>query len=276
MSLALAWKLSVSLGVVYGAVVLGAWAGQRKLMYFPDAARTPPAATGLTGVEERTFPTPDGERIVAWHARPRPGAPTLLYLHGNAGSLAMRAERIRRFQDEGWGVLMMSWRGYSGSSGRPSEAANVADAVAAYYLLRGEGVAAGAIVLYGESLGSGVAVQVAARHPVGGIILDAPFTSTVDVAAAVYPFLPVRALMSDRYESIRHIGAVRAPLLVIHGERDAVVPVTMGRRLYEAAPGRKRLVTFPEGGHIDLYMHGAIVPVREFVSGLGRAATAGE
>ena len=144
--------------------------------------------------------TPDGARLVAWYGKAKPGQPTLLYFHGNAGSLAVRAERIRRFMDEGWGVYMMTYRGYGGSTGSPSETANVADARLAYGALVQEGVDPASIILYGESLGTGVAVRLATERPAGGLILDAPYTSIVEVAAQAYPFLPVRYFLKDRYE----------------------------------------------------------------------------
>src|SRR5262249_43046729 len=161
--------------VVYAAIALAAYLGQRKLMYFPDRARTLPTEVGLAGVAERTIETPDGERVVAWYGRARPGQPTLLYFHGNGGSLAVRAPRIARFMDEGWGVYMMTYRGYGGSTGSPSEAANIADARLAYHDLVKEDVLPRSIVAYGESLGSGIAVRIAAELPVGAVILDAPY-----------------------------------------------------------------------------------------------------
>src|SRR5262249_18322551 len=149
------------------------------------------------------------------------------YFHGNAGNLASRAERVRRFVARGYGVFLLSYRGYGGSTGGPRERAHIADAKLAYRTLRAAGVAARAIILYGESLGSGVAVQVAADDSVGGVVLDAPYTSIVDVAAGAYPFLPVRPFMLDRYETLRFLPRVTAPLLVLHGEDDEVIPVAM-------------------------------------------------
>jgi fermentation-respiration switch protein FrsA (DUF1100 family) len=242
-------KLALGVAALYGLVVLIAYLGQRQLLYFPDRTRIEPAEAGLKGVEERVLETPDGERLVAWYGEARPGRPTLLYFHGNGGGLAMRAERIADFMAEGWGVYMLSWRGYSGSSGRPTEADNVADARLAYGALLREGVAPGSIVVFGESLGSGIAVRIAAERKVAGVILDAPYTSVVDVGAAAYPFLPVRALLIDRYETTKYIAKVKVPLLILHGEQDAVVPVAMGRELARLANEPKRLVTFPDGGH---------------------------
>jgi fermentation-respiration switch protein FrsA (DUF1100 family) len=266
-------KLALGTAAAYALVCVAAYLGQRKLMYFPDRARILPAHAGLAGVDERVLKTPDGERVIAWYGRARPGQPTLLYFHGNGGSLAIRAPRIERFMHEGWGVYMMTWRGYGGSSGAPTEDHNVADARLAYGALVHEGVPPSSIVVYGESLGSGVAVRLAAERPVAGVILDAPYTSIVDVAAGAYPFLPVRAFLLDRYETTRYIAQVKAPLLVLHGERDPVVPAAMGREVARLANEPKRLVLFPDGGHSDLYINGnnAIDAVRAWMRTL-RAA----
>jgi hypothetical protein len=261
-------KLAAGFAALYLLVVLAAYLGQRRLLYFPDPRRTPPAAIGLAGVEETVLEAPDGARLIAWRARPRPGQPTLLYLHGNAGNLAMRADRMAHFQRRGYGVLMMAYRGYAGSTGSPSEAANVADARLAYQTLVAAGILPQDIVVYGESLGSGVAVQLAAAEPIGGLVLDAPFTSASDIGAAVYPYLPVRALMVDRYDSVARIGAVRAPLLVVHGEIDDVVPIGYGRRLFAAAPEPKEMATFPRAGHSDHTDHGSLDAIDRWIDRL--------
>jgi uncharacterized protein len=266
-------KLALAALCLYGLIGLAAYLGQRRLMYFPDRTRTLPAQTGLIGVEERVLKTPDGERIIAWYGKAQPGQPTILYFHGNAGSLAARAPRVERFMGQGWGVYMMSYRGYSGGSGSPSEVANVADARLAYGALVLEGVEPSSIILYGESLGSGVAVRIATERQVAGLVLEAPYTSIVDVAASAYPFLPVRHLIIDRYESNKYIAQVRAPLLVLHGEHDGVIPVAMGRELFRLANEPKRLATFPGGGHSNLYIdgNGALEAMRKWSAELGRS-----
>jgi fermentation-respiration switch protein FrsA (DUF1100 family) len=265
-------KLALGAVAAYALVAFVAYLGQRKLMYFPDVERVAPAEAGLSGVTERVLKTPDGARVIAWYGRARPGQPTLLYFHGNGGSLSIRASRIESFMDEGWGIYMMTYRGYGGSTGHPSEANNVADAGLAYDALVREGVAPRSIVLYGESLGSGIAVRLAAEREVGGLVIEAPYTSVLDVAAAAYPFLPVRVLLIDRYETTKHIAKVRVPLLIIHGEHDSVIPVAMGRDLARLANEPKRLVTFPHGEHGDLYHDGndAIGTVRAWMRGLGK------
>jgi fermentation-respiration switch protein FrsA (DUF1100 family) len=255
------------------ALALGAlYFGQRRLIYYPDRARTLPAEVGLVGVEERVLRTPDGARVVAWYGKARPGQPTILYFHGNAGSLANRAPRIERFMGEGWGVYMMTYRGYGGGTGSPTETHNVADARLAYGVLVHEGVEPSSIILYGESLGTGIAVRLATERQVAGVVLDAPYTSLVDVAAGVYPFLPVRALLADRYESTKYIRQVHVPVLILHGELDRVIPVAMGRELFRRANEPKRLAVFPNGGHSDLYLNdnGALDSVRAWIGELSR------
>jgi len=250
----------------YLLVVAAAFAFQRKLMYFPDTARVAPRAVGLAGVEELVLETADGERLIAWFAPAREGCATFLYFHGNGGNVSYRADRIHAFTARGNGVLMLSYRGYGGSTGKPSERALVADGRLAYDALIARGVSPGRIVAYGESLGAGVAVPVAAEREVAALVLEAPFTSAVDVAARAYWFLPVRALMRDRFELVPQIGRVDAPVLVLHGERDRVVPARLGKALYEAASEPKALALYPEGGHEDLYAHGAWQRIGAFLA----------
>jgi uncharacterized protein len=262
-------KLVAALVAIAVVIVLAAFLGQRRLLYFPDRARTLPADIGMPAVSERILTTPDGARIVTWWGKAKPGRPTLVYFHGNGGSLAARQPRFERFMGEGWGVYMMAYRGYSGSTGSPTETDNIADAVSAYDWLAAQGVSS--IIVYGESLGTGVATQVAAQRPAIGLILDAPYTSTWEVGALRFPFLPVRLAMWDRYETRRHIAKVRVPVLVMHGRLDPVIPVEMGREVARLAHEPKTYVEFPRGGHIDLYINGndALPHVRAFIEGLG-------
>jgi len=259
--------LIIAVGI-YLLVGLAMYLGQRKLIYLPETQRRLPADAGLDGVAERVIETQDGERVIAWYATARAGQPTLLYFHGNAGSLDSRSERIRKYKNAGRGIFMMSYRGYSGSTGSPSEQANVADGKRAFDVLVAEGVAPRDIIIYGESLGSGVAVQVAASRSPGGLILDAPYTSIVDIAAGQYPWLPVRPMLRDRYESDAYIGSVHSPLLILHGEKDEVIPVAMGRKMYELANAPKDIVTFKSAGHADHYLYGSYDAINAWIDKL--------
>jgi fermentation-respiration switch protein FrsA (DUF1100 family) len=268
-------KTLVILAVVaYAIAVAVMYLAQRRFIYFPDSYRMMPGAAGLQNVVERIIATPDGERLIAWYGKAAPGQPTLLYFHGNGGALDGRAERIHNYLARGRGMFMMSYRGYSGSSGSPSEAANVADAKLAFNALVKEGVSPGEIILYGESLGTGVAVQVAAEKPVAGVILDSPFTSIVERAGQLYPWLPVGLLLQDRYESIRHIRDVHVPIFILHGEADEVVPADMGRRLFAAANEPKEIKTLPGAGHVDHYNFGSFEIINRWIDKLWAARSA--
>jgi len=253
--------------LAYGGVLALMYVFQRSLMYFPDRARTPPAAAGLPRAEEVTLTSADGERLIAWYVPPQSLKPLVIYFHGNGGALNLRADRFRWLTTHGFGLLGLSYRGYGGSSGKPSETGLLLDASAAYDFAAAR-YPAGRIVLWGESLGTGVAVALAAKRPIGGLILDSPFTSAADIGAAAYPFVPVRWFIKDSFRSDERIGRVRAPLLVLHGEQDHIVPIRFGERLFELGNEPKRMVRLSFGGHADLDDHGAPDAVRAFLSSL--------
>lgn len=259
------WATVVA-GALAALIAIGAPHLERSLLYHPTPGKIPPAVLGLE-IEDVALQSADGETLVVWYAPASvPGAPTVLYAHGNAGHLADRAERLQRFIDQGTGLAIFAYRGYSGSTGRPSEAANVADAIAVYdWLTHERSVSEEQLALYGESLGSGVVMQLAAKRPVAAIILDAPFTSIAEVGQRHYPFLPAKLMMRDRYDSMRVADQSQAPVLVIHGERDAIVPVAMGRALARACGDRARIVTFPLAGHSDHALYGSMAHVDDFL-----------
>ncbi|MGD9783397.1 MAG: alpha/beta hydrolase [Hyphomicrobiaceae bacterium] len=264
------WQLTTAIGLIAFAVlviVVARWI-ERFLMYAPTRERVAPAMVGLPDVQELEISTEDGNRVIAWYAKAAPGQPTVLYFHGNGGSLANRSDRIRKYAEVGRGVFMMTYRGYGGSTGSPSERVNVSDAKAAYDRLVSLGVAPDDIILYGESIGTGVAVQVAVDKPVAGLILDAPYTSILDVAQLLYPYLPSGIFLRDRYETKRYIGAVKAPLLVVHGEADEVIPVRMGRAVYELANEPKQIATFRGARHSDHGLFGSFEAIQEWIDRL--------
>jgi hypothetical protein len=252
----------------YLAICAFAYFGNRTYMYFPDPTRIAPAEAGLDGVKEVEIVAADGTRLVTWYAPPQDGKPTLLYFHGNAANAANRAPKIAKMIESGFGVLYLNNRGYGGSGGSPTEANNVADAIAAYDYLKGLGVQADSIVAYGESLGSGQAVQLAAKRPVAGVVLEAPLTSTVDVARSVYFFLPLGLLITDQYNVARDISGVTAPILILHGVQDEVIPSEMGKRVYAAANEPKHIELLHDGHHNDLFDNGAWEKMRAFLLAL--------
>jgi fermentation-respiration switch protein FrsA (DUF1100 family) len=261
----LKWLIVVA--AVFGGVVALIYFAQRSLMYYPDRQRTPPAMAGLYEAREIVLDTADGEKVIVWYVPGKQNKPLILYFHGNAGSLRDRADRFRTLAGFGYGIVALSYRGYGGSTGSPSETGLMADAEAAYAFAAARAPAE-RIVLFGESLGTGIAVALAATHRTGGLILQGAFTSAIDVGARVYWFLPVRLLMKDPFRSDTRIGKVTVPLLMLHGERDGVVPIAFGDRLFALANEPKQFVRFRGGGHVDLDQYGALNDVRTFIDRL--------
>ncbi len=262
----MSWLLAALIG--YGAVVAAVFVFQRNLQYFPS--RIAQDAERLTGglMQTATYRTADGLGLSAWYRPSSDGLPTLVMFHGNGGQHGDRARSMLSYMERGYGVLLASYRGYGENPGSPTEEGLYADARAALDWLASEGVGSGTVVLYGESLGSGVAVQMAAERSVAAIVLEAPFTSAVDVGQAAYRWLPVGLLMKDRFDNLSKIDEVSAPLLLMHGEADRVVATRFGRELFEAANGPKSARFIPGGGHNDLDRFGISETVLEFLATL--------
>ncbi|MEM7733730.1 MAG: alpha/beta hydrolase [Pseudomonadota bacterium] len=226
---------------------------QRGMLYGPSNAAPDPSVVGLKDVTVTPIETPDGETILLWHTPLLAGQPTVLFLHGNGGEIANRANRFAAYQSAGFNAVFVSYRGYGGSSGSPTENGLITDALSAYDWVRSQGVAPRTIALVGESLGTGVAVQLAAKREVGALLLGAPFSAAVDVAAKRFPWLPVRILMKDQFRSRDYIGDVSVPILIQHCTEDRVVPYEFGRALDEAAGENAQFVSVPGAGHQMLY-----------------------
>lgn len=242
----------------YGLFVVILYLAQERLMYHPDPSQPMPADWGLNPTQVERIRTADGLELFAWYHPPRdPNAPIVVYYHGNAGHLGHRAEKIAPYIEAGYGVLLASWRYNAGAGGRPSESGLMADGRAVLDHLAARGVESERIVLYGESLGSAVAVAMAAERPgIAAVMLEAPFSSVADVAASRYWFAPVRQLIKATYDSRARIGRVRAPILIVHGEHDAIIPVRFARDLADYAPDGTETVFLPLAGHNDLPEHG--------------------
>lgn len=238
---------------LYLALVAGMFVYQRQLLYFPGRRAPLPAEAGFADATQHVLTAADGTRVVLWHAPAAEGAATVLYFQGNGGEIADRPQRWAAYRAAGLGVAFLSYRGFGGSDGSPSETGLHMDADAAHDWLVAAGVPAGRIAVVGESLGTGVAVRLAAARQVGALVLEAPYTSTADVAAEVYPWLPVRLLMRDPFPSADRIGAIKVPLFILHGDRDATIPLKFGQRLYDLAPQPKEFHLIAGQGHEALY-----------------------
>lgn len=232
---------------------------ERRLIYVPfRALELQPAVFGLRH-EETFLVAEDGVRLHAWLLPLEGATRTVLVCNGNAGNMSYRLDRAVEMQRRlGVSVLLFDYRGYGRSEGSPDEQGTYRDARAAYqYLVETRRVSAKDLVLFGESLGAAIAVQVALERPAGALIIESAFTSIPDMARSAYPFLPpVGPLIRTRYETLGKVPKLALPLLVLHGERDEIVPLAQGRRLFEAAGGPKRFFVIPGAGHNDTYVTG--------------------
>lgn len=249
----------------YAAICALMFAVQRSLEFVPDTSRPDIAASGIPGLRALTLQAAPGLALLAWYLPPQPGQPVVAYFHGNGGNLSNRIPRFRLFAAAGWGALMVEYPGFGGNPGRPSERGFNQAALAALAYLKNQGVSGERLVIYGESIGTGVATRVAAGRSCAAVILEAPFTSITAIAARAYPWLPVRWLLLDRFDQASRIAGVRAPILMLQGTADVVVPPALGRALFNAAPAPKRLWIASGGGHEDLMEFGAWHRIVDFV-----------
>ncbi|MTI43390.1 hypothetical protein JM93_02157 [Roseibium hamelinense] len=244
---------------------------QRDLIFKPGGSLETPEETGLPDVDEVLVKMPDGASLLTWQAEPRhDGLPTVLYFHGQGGNISDRASRYQQILDDGYGLMAVSYRGYPGSDGLPSEDDFIRDGTVLFDLLNDAGKP---VIVHGESLGTGVAAAVgAARSEALMVVLEAPYTAAVDIAAQQYPWLPVRLLMKDPFITRERINEINAPVFIVHGTEDRVIPVGNGEALYELAQGPKRLLILEGATHGNLWSRGlwpAVVKAVADASGSG-------
>ncbi|HWZ39883.1 MAG TPA: alpha/beta hydrolase [Bradyrhizobium sp.] len=263
----LKWIVIV-LAVFYLGGLIVLYFKQREMLFpIPPVGRMAPDAAGLPQAEEDVLTSADGEKVIIWHVPAKPGHAVVLFFPGNGDFLAGLVGRFKAITSDGTGLVALSYRGYAGSTGSPSEVGLLQDAAAAYAFTTAR-YSADRIVAWGFSLGTGVAVALASEHVIGKLILEAPYTSTADVAASQFRIAPVRLLMKDQFHSDRRISRVTAPLLVMHGDNDPAINISFGERLFALAHEPKQFVRFPGGGHENLADFGAIETARHFIDGL--------
>ncbi|MBA2711214.1 MAG: alpha/beta fold hydrolase [Tatlockia sp.] len=224
---------------------------QRQLIYFPSREIPNRSLFQAEDMQEISLPTTDGLKLLAWFKPAFPNKPTLLYLHGNAGHIGHRMTLIRQLLSTGFGVFLLEYRGYGGNKGKPSEQGLYIDARSAVHFLEQQGVPPQHLVVYGESLGTGVAVKMASEFQICALILQSPFSSLSAVARYHYPWIFIRP--SDKFNSLALIDIIKAPLLILHGKSDPVVPFDQGLELYNQAIEPKKMIAFDNKGHNNLW-----------------------
>jgi fermentation-respiration switch protein FrsA (DUF1100 family) len=237
----------------YLAAVAYLFVFQRDYVFVPSGTLATPAEKGLPHVEVVTIRVRDGMALTGWYARPSADRPTVLYFHGNSGNISGRADRFKQILDSGFGLLAVSYRGYPGSGGSPSQDALFSDGLEIFDWLAARTTR---IVVHGESLGTSVATYVACERPARALVLEAPFTAALDVAAKTYPWVPVSLLMRDPFPTRDMIVKIGVPVLIVHGTNDETVPVAEGQELFELAHEPKKLAIIDGASHGDLWDHG--------------------
>lgn len=255
--------------LIYMSILLGLSRNETGLLFQADRTRPDFVAADVDGLQSVRVRTADRLELTAWFLPPPPGQMTILYLHGNGGNLTNRIGRVRRMAQQGYGLLFLEYRGYGDNAGTPTEDGLAIDAVSALDFLHDKGIEGQHVVLYGESLGTGVATRLATHHRVGGLVLDSPYTSIANVAQARYPLLPIRLLIRNRFDLIGRIAQVNAPLLIIQGARDDVISPSMGQAVYAAAVQPKAIWVAPDGMHDDVLESGGEAVMTAFVARIG-------
>lgn len=243
-------KLAIALLLLW----LGLRWFERINLYIPSKTLFAHPGTYGWRYDDLRLPAADGPILHGWFIERDPKDPVILVCHGNAGNVSHRLEKAKKFREAGASVLLFDYRGYGQSSGSPNERGTYEDAETFYrYLVKTKSIPSERIVIYGESLGGGVAVETAVRHKSAGLILDSTFTSVVDMGKEIFPWLPVSQMVRYRYENLSKIPAIDCPLLVMHSPQDDIVPYRMGRKLFEAALEPKTFFDM-KGDHNEGYM----------------------
>ena len=241
---------------------------QRNLLYHPNENNYSGDKISVD-IKKVKIQTSDNIELLGWyHEKNLKDYKTLVYFHGNAGSLENRIHKLNHFEDMNINFLIIAWRGFSGNSGKPTEQGLYEDGKSAINWLLNKGVEEQNIVIYGESLGTGVATHLSQYRNFAGIILETPFTSMIDAAKAFYPYIPVSLLLKDRFDNKNKIKNINSPLLVMHGEVDQIVPFSMGQKIYEIANKPKYSYFTKHDNHMMEYDKNLINTLNSFLKSL--------
>ncbi len=254
--------------LIYLSITAFLFFSQRNLLYHPSENNYSGDQL-IVKIDKVKIITEDNLELLAWyHEKDIINFKTILYLHGNAGSLENRIHKINHFKDININFLLLAWRGFSGNKGRPTEQGLYKDARAAINWLKKKGIKDQNIIIYGESLGTGIATEIAQNKNYAGVILESPFTSMIEAGSSKYPIFPIKLLLKDKYESNKKIKNVKSPILIMHGEEDRIVPFNMGKKLYDLA-NEPKYSYFPKyDDHMMEFNKDMIYSINQFIKSL--------
>ena len=253
--------------LIYLTITFVLYYSQRSLLYHPSENNYSGDKL-IVPIDKVKILTDDNIELVAWHHKKNDNYKTILFLHGNAGSLENRIHKINHFNDMDVNFLIVAWRGFSGNKGKPTENGLYIDAKSAVKWLKNKGVNEEEIIIYGESLGTGVGTEIAQNKNFAGIILETPFTSMIDAAKKFYPYIPVNLLLKDKFENKKKIKNINSPILVMHGEADQIVPFSMGKKIYEIANEPKYSYFTKYDNHMMEYDENLLKALKSFLDSL--------
>ena len=255
--------------IFYLLILLFMYIFQRTFMYHPNVKNTDQTTVQFK-YKEVYIESEKDIKLKSWYSYLNPNKKTILFFHGNAGELGARTYKLNKFNDLDLNFLIISWRGFSGNNGKPTEQGLYKDAQKAVEWLEKKGINKKDIVLYGESLGTGIAVELATKSKYSGIILESPYTSMIDMGKRFYPFLPISVLQKDKYNSLKKLSMIKSPILVLHGKSDKLVPFYMGKKIYDAA-NEPKYYYFPEfDNHMMTYDQDMLKTLSNFVNEISK------
>ena len=253
---------------IYFLVLVFLYVYQRNLLYHPNENNYSGDEISVN-IKKVKILTLDNIELLGWyHEKNLKDFKTLIFFHGNAGSLENRIHKLNHFQDMNINFLIIAWRGFSGNNGKPSEQGLYEDGKSAIDWLLKKGINEKNLILYGESLGTGVATHLAQNKNFAGIILETPFTSMIDAAKTFYPYIPVNLLLKDKFENYKKVKNINSPILVMHGEADQIVPFSMGIKIYESANKPKYSHFTKYDNHMMEYDENMILALKSFLRSL--------
>ena len=261
-------KLILIIFVIYFLLLVFLYFYQRNLLYHQNENNYSGDKIAVD-IKKVKIQTPDNIELLGWyHEKNLKDYKTLVYFHGNAGSLENRIHKLNHFQNMNINFLIIAWRGFNGNKGKPSERGLYVDGKSAIDWLKKKGVDEKNLILYGESLGTGVATHLAQNKNYAGVILETPFTSMIDAAKNFYPYIPINLLLKDKFENFKKVKNINIPILVMHGEVDQIVPFSMGKKIYEIANNPKYSYFTKYDDHMMEYDENLVLALKSFFNSL--------